>query len=100
MTSQTPNSTVGDSSDLDTTQTGEASYNAAVKRDTSKPNETYREQSAARVTLLLISVLMSMFLVALDRTIISTVWVHSNEQISRIYEFIVTLRDRVLTDSD
>lgn len=73
MTSQTANSTVEDSSDLDTTKTGEASYDVAARRDATKPNDTYQEQSATRVALLLISVLMSMFLVALDRTIISTV---------------------------
>ena len=73
MTSQTVHSTAGDSSDLGTTQAGEGSYDVAVKHDTSKPDDTYQEQSATRVTFLLISVLMSMFLVALDRTIISTV---------------------------
>ncbi len=34
----------------------------------------YQAQSTTKVTLLLVSVFLSMFLVALDRTIISTVW--------------------------
>jgi hypothetical protein len=72
MTSQNANSTAGDSSDLGTKQAGEASYDVAAKGDTSKP-DAYEEQSAMRIALLLISVLLSIFLVALDRTIISTV---------------------------
>ena len=100
ITSQTASSTARHSLDLGTTQASEASYDVAVKRDTRKPSDIYQEQSATRVTLLLTSVLMSMFLVALDRTIISTVWVHYNKQSSRACEFIVALRDRVLTGSD
>lgn len=45
---------------------------AAVVKDT--PDDTYAQQSAPRVILLLTAVMTSMFLVALDRTIISTVW--------------------------
>ncbi|KAK9358832.1 major facilitator superfamily domain-containing protein [Lipomyces starkeyi] len=72
MTPQSANSAAGDSSDLGTTQAGETSHDVAVKRDLSKPDYTYQEQSATRIIFLLISVFMSMFLVALDRTIIST----------------------------
>lgn len=66
-------SAAGDPSDLGTTQAGETPHDVAVKQDPDKSDDTYQEQSAARVSLLLISVFMSMFLVALDRTIISTV---------------------------
>lgn len=72
-TPQTTSLPAEDSPDLGTTQVGETSHDAAVKHDTVKSDGTYQEQSAARVSLLLISVFMSMFLVALDRTIISTV---------------------------
>jgi hypothetical protein len=67
------NSAAGDVSDLDTTHAGEIFHDAAVERDLSKPDDTYQQQSALRIIFLLVSVFMSMFLVALDRTIISTV---------------------------
>jgi len=73
MTSQSANLAAGDSSDLGTTKAGETSHDVDVKRDPSKPDDTYQEQTAPRIIFLLISVLMTMFLVALDRTIISTV---------------------------
>jgi hypothetical protein len=73
MTLQSANSAAGDSSDLSTTQAGETSHDVAVKHDMSKPDDTYQELSSPRTILLLISVFMTMFLVALDRTIISTV---------------------------
>ena len=47
-----------------------------VTRDAEKPDDTYQEQSATKVSLLLASVMTSMFVVGLDRTIISTVWAH------------------------
>lgn len=73
MTPQSVHSAAGDSSNVDTTRASEASHDAAANSDLSKPEDTYQEQSATRVVLLLISVFMSMFLVSLDRTIISTV---------------------------
>jgi hypothetical protein len=73
MTPQSTNSAAGQSSDLGTIQADEKSHDVAVKDDLGKSDNTYQEQSATRVTLLLISVFTSMFLVALDRTIISTV---------------------------
>ena len=73
MTPQSANSAARDSSDLGTIQAGETSQDVALKRDLSKSGDTYQEQSATRIVFLLISVFMSMFLVALDRTIISTV---------------------------
>jgi hypothetical protein len=66
-------SAAGDSSDLGTKQADESFHNDVTKDDLSKPNNTYQEQSPMRVIVLLISVFVSMFLVALDRTIISTV---------------------------
>lgn len=73
MTPQSAKSAAGDSSDLATTQAGETSHDVAAKRDPSKPDDPQQKQSTTRTVLLLISVFLSMFLVALDRTIISTV---------------------------
>ena len=72
----------GGSSDLGTTKTVETSNNVEVKDNASKPDDSYQEQSATKVALLLTSVLLSMFLVALDRTIISTVRLHGNKSTS------------------
>ncbi|MCJ1380208.1 hypothetical protein MMC17_003311 [Xylographa soralifera] len=72
MTPQSANSAAEDPVDLGKTQAGENSHDVVVKRDLSKSDDIYAEQSSTRVVLLLISVFMSMFLVALDRTIIST----------------------------
>ncbi|KAF2247564.1 putative MFS aflatoxin efflux pump [Trematosphaeria pertusa] len=52
--------------------TEKVSLDVATPSDSSKLGDTYQEQSAPRVVLLLTSVLLSMFLVGLDRTIIST----------------------------
>jgi hypothetical protein len=73
MTSKGAKSVAGDASDLVTTQAGQALHDVAGKNVASKLDKTYQEQSAPRVFLLLISVLLSMFIVGLDRTIISTV---------------------------
>ena len=75
--SQSADSAAGDGLDLGATQAGETFDDVAVERDVSKPDDTYQEQSAPRIIFLLISVFTSMFLVALDRTIISTVCLHS-----------------------
>lgn len=75
MDSQSP--TPPQSATSGTTQAGETSHDVhdvAVKPDLSTPvDDTFQEQSALRISLLLISNLLSMFLVALDRTIITTV---------------------------
>ncbi|MCJ1421361.1 hypothetical protein MMC32_007724 [Xylographa parallela] len=71
-TPQSANSAPGASVDSAKTSAGEASHDVAAKRETSEPDDIYKDQSRTRVILLIISVFMSMFLVALDRTIIST----------------------------
>lgn len=67
------NSSARDPTSLNTTQDGDITQHVAIKRDLSDSETTYQDQSATKVILLLVSVFMSMFLVALDRTIISTV---------------------------
>ncbi|RAO70712.1 uncharacterized protein BHQ10_006724 [Talaromyces amestolkiae] len=76
MTSRQPTSPEGKAasgdqqSDITSTELeGEESINAAVKEATPTQPE---KRSATKTVLVLVSVLMSMFLVALDRTIIST----------------------------
>jgi hypothetical protein len=73
MTSQITNLITRDSSNLGTTQAGDASYDVVVKRDANKPqrhlpgavgDEGYPPADLGP---------HEMFLVALDRTIISTV---------------------------
>ena len=80
----TPQSTksaaAADSSDLASTQAGETSNVVEANADPSKAVDDQQKLSKARVAVLLISVFLCMFLVALDRTIISTVWVHFTEQ--------------------
>ena len=81
-------SAAGDSSDLATTQAGKTSHDVAAKENPSKPDNPkpgnpqpgnpqpgnpQPKQSTTMTILLLVSVLSSTFLVALDRTIISTV---------------------------
>ncbi|KAL2215028.1 putative MFS aflatoxin efflux pump [Thermoascus aurantiacus ATCC 26904] len=65
-------SAAGDSSDVATTHAGETSPDVASKPDASKPDDPQQKPSTLRTVLLLISVFGTMFLVALDRTIIST----------------------------
>jgi hypothetical protein len=72
MASQSATSGAGDS-DPSTTYADKEAYDNMRKRDAAKSDGVYQEQSATEVTLLLVSVFLSMFLVALDRTIISTV---------------------------
>ncbi len=62
MATQCGNSATGD---MATTQTS--------RRDTNKPDDAPQKLSAMRKFFLLFAVFMSMFLVGLDRTIISTV---------------------------
>ncbi|GME34335.1 mfs aflatoxin efflux [Neofusicoccum parvum] len=65
----TPQST---KSNADTTQTAKTCHDAEVTSDAHQIDDTYQAQSATKVFLLLISVFLSIFLVALDRLIIST----------------------------
>lgn len=62
-----------DSSNLAATQASEKSDVSALQNDLSKPDDTQQKESTMKTVFLLISVFGSMFLVALDRTIISTV---------------------------
>ncbi|GFF62110.1 putative HC-toxin efflux carrier TOXA [Aspergillus lentulus] len=57
---------------MKTTQCSETCDDEETKRATSDQDDTYQEQSTTKVVLLLVSIMMTMFLVALDRTIIST----------------------------
>ncbi len=58
----------------DSTLRDEPLDDVPVKKEDAQPEDnTYQEQSTAKVALLIVSCLLSMFLVALDRTIISTV---------------------------
>ncbi|RHZ45562.1 putative MFS aflatoxin efflux pump [Aspergillus thermomutatus] len=57
---------------METTQRNETCDDGETNHATSDPDDTYQEQSATKVILLLVSIMMTMFLVALDRTIIST----------------------------
>ena len=92
MTSNTANSVARDSTVLDTIKSGKTPHDVALKHNASKPEEG---KIATRTTLLLISVLMSMFLVALDRTIISTVCAYSNIRTSHLFK----INDHALMDS-
>ena len=58
----------------DETLHDEPLHDVETKKDEAQPEyDTYQQQSTAKVALLIVSCLLSMFLVALDRTIISTV---------------------------
>jgi hypothetical protein len=72
MASQSATLGAGDL-DPSTTCADKEAYANMRKRDAAKSDGAYPDQSATKVTLLLISAFLSMFLVALDRTIISTV---------------------------
>jgi hypothetical protein len=63
----------GTPSDMKTTQRSETYNDGETNPPESDLDDTYQEQSATKVILLLVSIMMTMFLVALDRTIISTV---------------------------
>lgn len=73
MTPGSPRVAIGDPADLGKTKAGETSHDIAVRQDPNKRDDPDRKASALRTILLLISVFLSMFLVAIDRTIISTV---------------------------
>ncbi|EAL86150.1 hypothetical protein LV164_003885 [Aspergillus fumigatus] len=59
-------------SDINNTQRSETGDDEEIKRAKSDQDDAYQEQSTTKVVLLLVSIMMTMFLVALDRTIIST----------------------------
>ena len=69
-----------DSLDSQMTKVGETTHDDAVKPDQSKAGDSDEKPSKLELVLLLVSVFLSMFVVAVDRTIISTVRVHSIEQ--------------------
>lgn len=58
---------------MKTTQRTETREDGKTNHTKSDLDDTYQEQSATKVILLLVSIMMTMFLVALDRTIISRV---------------------------
>ena len=70
-----PKSTLAPSDNLrDETLHDEPLGDNHANKDGAQPeDDTYQQQSTAKVALLIVSCLLSMFLVALDRTIISTV---------------------------
>ncbi|GIK00865.1 hypothetical protein Aspvir_004894 [Aspergillus viridinutans] len=59
-------------SEMKTTERSETCDDGETKHATSDLDDTYQEQSTTKVVLLLVSIMITMFLVALDRTIIST----------------------------
>lgn len=73
MTPEVTKSATGDSANLNKTKASETSHNNAVKPNQSTPEDPNRKPTTLRTVLLLFSVFLSMFLVAVDRTIISTV---------------------------
>lgn len=60
---------------MSTIQHNESSEDIIASGDhaASEPDDAYREQSSRQIIPLLVSIFVTMFLVALDRTIISTV---------------------------
>lgn len=66
-------STIADSVDSEVTKAGETSHDDAVNSTQFKPDHQDQKPSTLETVLLLVSVFLSMFLVAVDRNIISTV---------------------------
>lgn len=79
-TPENTTSAIGNSVDSEVTEAGETSHGDVVNPDQSKPDHRDQKPLTLETVLLLVSVFLSMFLVAVDRTIISTVCVHSIEQ--------------------
>lgn len=81
MTTETQSSTnpqsvkadASDESDLTTTDAPKTSHDIPAKETPSKPDNPEPKQSTTTTILVIVSVLLSVFLVGLDRTIISTV---------------------------
>lgn len=65
--------TVEDSSGLDTTEVGKMSHDIDDKKTPSDPDKPRLRQSTTTTFLVIFSTFVTMFLVALDRTIIATV---------------------------
>jgi hypothetical protein len=72
-TPQSNKSASADPPDLTKTQAGKTFQDITAKEDPGKPKIHHPKPSTARTVLLMVSVLLSTFLVALDKTIISTV---------------------------
>ncbi|KAF4539092.1 MFS aflatoxin efflux [Lasiodiplodia theobromae] len=72
MESQRPTTPESAKSNVHSANTGSSSPHATVTPDAPPVDDTYQPQSAMKVFLLLASVFLSIFLVALDRLIIST----------------------------
>lgn len=68
-------STAEGSLEMSSVQLNKSSEDLTAKQENipHKTDDTYQEQSSTRIIPLLVSVFLTMFLVALDRTIISTV---------------------------
>jgi hypothetical protein len=72
-TPQSNKSASGDPPDVTKTQVGKNFQDVTAKEDPDEPKIHQPKPSTARTVLLMVSVLLSTFLVALDKTIISTV---------------------------
>ena len=72
-TLETTKSDAVDTVDSEKTQAGEMSPDHAVEPAQSKTDNVDKKQSTLQTVLLIISVFLAMFLVIMDRTIVSTV---------------------------
>ncbi len=79
-TPENPTSATADSVDSEVTKVGDTPHDNAVKPNQGKPGDPDQKPSTLELVLLLVSVFLSMFVVAVDRTIISTVPVPPIEQ--------------------
>ena len=59
----------------DTAQVAETSPDAPTQPKSLEPEKTTTRTTTTTTVIVIISVLLSMFLVALDRTILATVWI-------------------------
>lgn len=79
-TPENTTSPTGESVDSELTKVGQTTDDNAVKPDQSKAGDANKKPSKIELVLLLSAVFLSMFLVFVDRTIISTVRVPPIEQ--------------------
>lgn len=79
-TPENTTSPTGESVDSELTKVGQTTDDNAVKPDQSKADDANKKPSKIELVLLLSAVFLSMFLVFVDRTIISTVRVPPIEQ--------------------
>ena len=80
---KTPENTTSlteDPAKSDMTSIGEKTDDNAVKQDQSKAGKPDEKLWTLQLVLVLVAIFLSLFLVAVDRTIISTVRVHSTGQ--------------------